>query len=93
VPPQRRLGIADQHAVTPPLVQQLRGGLGRFGQLQPHDVVVVAAQQRLAVGRRDHVVGRRDDLVQREAIGVVAQRSQRLQGGACDGVGHRCRSV
>jgi hypothetical protein len=82
---ERRLVVAAQHAGGAPVGQHggsRRVAAGRhagrrLGQLDVNGVVRAAPPQGRRGGRRDHVVGRADDVGERDTVGVVAQAAKR----------------
>ena len=68
VPPDGRLLVALQNAVARQSCRRPAASCGGAGQLEPHHAVVAAARQRGPVGLGDHVVGRGDDVAQRDPL-------------------------
>ena len=80
--PQRRLLVADDHALlAPSLEQALRVGVGVDAdrQVDPHDVVGRAGLEITALVLVDHVVGRGHDVLEPASpVQVVVKRPQRF---------------
>ena len=77
-PPVRRLGLLDEHARLAPRGKLARGGLLVLRERQVDDVVRALREIRLALTRRDDVVGRRDEDRKRTCGSFgVAKRSKR----------------
>jgi hypothetical protein len=79
---ERGLGVARQDALRDPIAQRLRGDLEAMRlvarrALDVRGVVGRARQQRLFVVRAYDVVGRGDDVVRVDALGVVPQAAKR----------------
>jgi hypothetical protein len=80
VPPHGRPLVRAQDALLAPLVQEPPGPAGRVGQHQVDGRVLAGRGIPLAVGGRDHVVRRDDDVVEADPGGVVAERPEGAQG-------------
>jgi hypothetical protein len=80
--PESRLVILDDHALAAPGFEFLgRGGVRVVPerQVDPHHVVRRAALELASLGRVDHVVGGRDDILQPAgSLEVVVERPERL---------------
>jgi hypothetical protein len=84
---ERRMLVVLQDALVPPLLERecrplvasRAVGLGRH--VDPDDVGLVADGQVVPLGLRQHVVGRRDDVVEVDPRGVVAQTDEGLEAG------------
>ncbi len=81
--------VRHENARVNPLVETLRGGgvhvtVGA-GHFDVDRVVWAAILQRLLLGRTDHVVGRRDDIAEDDAVRRVAKTGERYEPrhGAC----------
>ncbi len=76
-PEGRRLGL--QHALRAPAAQRLAGLVLRIRERQVDDVVRAAGEIFVPLLGPDHVVGRRDEILERAGTaGVVAKRAKRL---------------
>ena len=72
--PDRRFGLALEHAVSLPIRELARGLFLGLRQSQMDDVVRVERQVVLSLLGRDHVVRRRDEPPERPRRGRVAKR-------------------
>ena len=77
--PDRGLVLLHENPVPAPLVEGLSGGLVARRQIELHDVMRVPRRQLGSALVVDHVVRRRDQILERARdIGVVAKRLERL---------------
>ena len=77
--PDGGLVLLDENSVPAPLVERLRRGLVALREVELDDVVGAPGGQLRPSLVIDHVVGRRDQILERPRdIGVVAKRPERL---------------
>ncbi len=93
-PPEARVGLLDERAVARASRARAAAACGLVvRQRQVDDVVRAPRRELLALGRRDHVVGRRDERLERAGALAVAEGAKRLDLGHGAGAYHPCSDL